>query len=109
MAEVTGSSSSERCDSCEFDYFLFIKEFHGENEKSVAFLRKHGVLPDSVKCPLCDSQCHFRVDQRMWCCGHTYKLRKSKKRRKCSFSVSDNNLALHIHKVSQVNVNKISL
>jgi len=61
----------------------------GENEKSVSFLREHGVLPRSVSCPHCNLPCKYREDRHVWYCGRWKKIAKTKRRKSCVFSTSD--------------------
>ena len=40
------------CQSCSFNYYSCIIQFFENDEKSMEFLRSHGVLPTTVTCPL---------------------------------------------------------
>ena len=78
------------CEGCSRDYFQCIVDFHSQIEKSVEFLRNHGVLPLSIECPKCHNQCIHREDgQKIWRCTASKKIPKTKKRRYCDFSTSD--------------------
>ena len=77
------------CEGCTTDYFACIATFYNNNELSIEFLRKHGVLPTAVICPKCDAKCSFREVGRMWRCRQSQAIPNSKKRLYCSFSVSD--------------------
>lgn len=80
---------SDQCDGCEYNYFKTIADFYENDDKSILFLRSHGVLPSTVICPNCGSACLYREDQKLWCCTHAYYLPKTRKRRYCNFSVAD--------------------
>ena len=72
------------CKTCSFDYYKSIFEFYNNDEKSVNFLRCHGILPSAVSCPRCLCKCKLEKYNSRWRC---YK----KKGGPCNFSVSDNN------------------
>ena len=78
------------CDGCERLYMQNIKQFYGDNEESLNFLRDHGVLPKHVVCPRCGRNCTFRKDKNTWRCSGSFKFTKSKKRRRCGFSSTEN-------------------
>ena len=77
------------CDGCSYNYFKVIAEFYEQESKSISFLRQHGVLPYKVFCKFCDSPCTFREDKRIWRCRKSTVIPKTKKRRYCNFSASD--------------------
>ena len=64
------------CNGCETNYFKFIHQYYEYDEASIAFLRKHGVLPNSVVCPKCDSQCCLREERKIWSCYNWVKIPK---------------------------------
>ena len=68
-----------------FEFCIFFHSFihcrHGRslcsceplvlNKKDAAldFLKHHGVIPSSVKCPRCGALCNFSKDRNLWRCG----------------------------------------
>ena len=76
------------CQSCSFNYYNCIVQFFENDEKSMEFLRSHGVLPTTVTCPHCKSLCTYRKDQKTWRCRKRISVPKSKKTT-CSFTISD--------------------
>ena len=79
---------SVTCNGCDFDPWLFIKNFHSENEAFLDYLKAHGVLPTSVTCPNCEIQCRYRTDRHQFVCDQWHNVAKTKRRRRCNYSVS---------------------
>lgn len=77
------------CEGCSVNYFSAFRIFFEDPEKSLAFLREHGVLPSAVQCPNCNRECTYREEQRLWRCTGSSRVPKKKKRRYCDFSISD--------------------
>ena len=81
------------CRGCDLPSWLALAKFHGEIEgnsaRAVEFLRAHGVLPRVVWCPRCLVQCHLRSDIPRWYCSSYTVERRTKKRRRCNYTVSD--------------------
>ena len=66
--------SCNLCDCCALDYFSVIAKFHGEyygrgSQEAIDFLRQHKVLPNSIKCPNCETELKFRSDKHLWYCN----------------------------------------
>ena len=59
------------------------------NEASTAFLRAHGVLPSTEQCPRCGKDCIYRKDKHLWRCNGSTVIPKTKKRRRCNYTISD--------------------
>lgn len=80
---------SSLCSGCAYNPWLPIARFYEQEQPALDFLRAHGVLPNSVECPRCRVSCKFREDRQQWYCSQTFKVPKTKKRRRCNFSVTD--------------------
>ena len=82
------------CAGCKWEEYDLVSLVHRDNEKALKIFRDHGVLPSSVKCPYCDSECTYYEDRRLWRWTKRTpvkaKKKKSAKLRSCPFSVSDN-------------------
>ncbi|XP_076057630.1 male abnormal protein mab-31-like isoform X2 [Oratosquilla oratoria] len=65
------------------------KRCYKDNKSSVQFLREHGVLPCRVNCPRCNRPCWFREDRHTWVCNNSIAQAKKKKKKQCTYSVSD--------------------
>ena len=90
MESGAGTGRGDRCTGCRWEeYELVSVAFHNDERASDIF-RAHGVLPSSVTCPSCDRPCTYYEHRRLWRCTRSSKAR-NKRRRSCSFSVSDNN------------------
>ena len=76
------------CGGCPLDYWRFIKNFYGENDSFIEYLKAHGVLPVSVNCPDCDKECRYRKEKHLFVCGQWKKIAKTKRRKQCNYSVS---------------------
>ena len=63
------SSWKEACDSCDSNYFLTSSSFYNNEDAAVDFLKHHGVISSSVKCPRCGALCNFSKDRNLWRCG----------------------------------------
>ena len=81
-------SCSSTVENCQWNYYQVIVRFWENDEKSVDFLREHGVLPKSVQCPRCDKPCTLRQDTRTWRCQKLF-VENKKKPRRCTFAVAD--------------------
>ena len=79
----------EVCIGCERTYYRCILNFFENNDAARQLLRSHGVLPTSVECPKCKELCQLS-GERVWRCTSSQVVPKTKKRRFCGFSVSDN-------------------
>lgn len=77
------------CVGCTGNYFSIIAHFYEENKEAISFLREHGVLPQSVKCQKCNSECTLCESTKLWRCGASYTVPKTKKQRHCDFTVED--------------------
>ena len=75
------------CTDCELKYFCAIKQFYKNSDSALDYLRFHGVLPSQVNCPSCNKECTLSDGQ--WRCNENWKVPNTKKRRRCSFSLSD--------------------
>ena len=78
------------CVTCSINYFDSIGKFIRNDKESINFLCDHSVLPKEVKCGKCGNQCIYYDDRRLWRCSRMYRMPKTKKRRCCDFSVSEN-------------------
>ena len=76
------------CQLYSFSYYSCIVQFFENDEKSMEFLRSHGVLPTTVTCAHCKSLCYFRRDQKIRRCQKRISVPKSKKTT-CRFTISD--------------------
>ena len=57
---------SVTCSGCSYDYWRFIKNFHGENESFIEYRQTHGVLPIFVNCHDCDKECRYRKEKHLF-------------------------------------------
>ena len=76
------------CTGCTCIEYDIITASYKNNENSLKLLVDHGVLPDTCKCTICGSNCYLRKDRNIFVCNGTYLRPKTKKRVKCSYSVS---------------------
>ena len=67
------------CIGCEDNYMSAFARFYDKDDVALHFLREHGVLPFTVKCPKCNKDCSFREDKQLWRCLKTYITPKGKK------------------------------
>ena len=72
---------------CSMDYYSAIVFFHSNEERAIKFLREHGVLPTSVKCSKCKSNCTLREDKGVWRCHK--RTTKDSMRVRCGFAIQD--------------------
>ncbi|XP_068217274.1 uncharacterized protein [Palaemon carinicauda] len=79
------------CRGCSHHYFKAIAKFYGGFHGSVVnkFLKEHCVLPDTWKCPKCQSVLAYRKDKHIYYCNSSVKIPKSRKRRRCGYTVSE--------------------
>ena len=90
----SGSSShglSGTCETCKLGSYRFFAHFVDDDTKSLAFLRSHGVFPDHVTCRLCGHECVLDESTHRWRCYGSVFLPKKKKRKYCTFTISDFN------------------
>ena len=80
---------SNRCEGCYLNFFDAIKLFYKDDPKAILAFKQHSVLPDTVLCPKCSTNCNFAPSSNCFFCRRTTKDSKSRKI-KCSFSVSIN-------------------
>lgn len=78
------------CINCAPTYLELASEHFKNNEKSIEFFQRHGVLPTELKCPKCGNKCVLREEKNLFRCRHSVRLPHSKKRRPCGFSASMN-------------------
>ena len=92
VAVVMGSGAgTECCSGCNWEEYNLVSVAFHNSERAIDIFRAHGVLPASVTCPSCGLKCTYYEDRRLWrCTGHS-RVGKKKRRRSCTFSVSDNN------------------
>ena len=77
------------CEGCHVTEFEAIVKFFNNNEEALVFLRKHGVLPNTVTCPTCDKPCVLRKDRPTWQCNSKVSVPKTRKRKNCGFATPD--------------------
>lgn len=82
------STMENVCSGCAPTYLELASEHFKNNEKTIAFFQRHGVLPKELKCPKCNSICTLRTDKHLFRCHHSVRLPHSKKRRPCGFTES---------------------
>ena len=85
----------EYCSNCAWPYGLTIAKFYDKDDFAMYVFRQHGVLPSTVQCPHCGSDCKLhshgssKVSLR-WRCQKTYESPVgSGKRKRCNFLISD--------------------
>lgn len=79
----------DRCSECAPLHHEVIKRYWRNDRRSLKLLRTHGVLPTQVPCENCKEVCYYREEKHLWRCTRSHFKPKSKKRKKCNFSVSD--------------------
>lgn len=80
------SSLCTGCTPCPDDV---TKNTHRDNDASLQLFRQHSVLPSNIKCPHCERDCWYRKEDHFWVCTRTFFAPKSKKRKRCEYSISD--------------------
>ena len=76
------------CDvACDINYLEANFYFYNQDDAALDFLRKHRVLPRSVRCPKCDLDCVLRAGS--WRCPGNTKIKKTKRFKRCTFKRRD--------------------
>ena len=86
---LCSGSSMAVCGGCAAGYYRTIVSYFEKNDAAREVLRRHGVLPATVTCPRCHQACKLSGDT-VWRCSSSHVVPKTRKRRFCGFSVSDN-------------------
>ena len=89
METSASSSNSQLCQGCKHNLCSDVEKFLGNYEYTREYLINHGIISTSMKCPKCNKICGYRQDKHSWRCDTKTKIPKSRKYRRCDFSVSD--------------------
>ena len=76
------------CEGCPKNFGYIFNSCFNNNENSLKFLTEHNILPKSVKCPNCNSDCIYEKSRNSWKCNSFSYINKTKKKKHCGYSVS---------------------
>ena len=98
MARVAVAQPADNtlCLGCQPLHFESIQNYFRNNSEAIDIFVRHGVLPSVTKehlpnCPKCGCKLLFKEARNLFYCSHSYVLAKTRKRRRCEFSLSRNN------------------
>ena len=80
----------ELCPGCDATEYLNIQRFYKNDTAAIQFLRNHGCLPSSIKCPKCNTELRYYDTSRMWRCNTNRLIPGTRTRKKCGYKISDN-------------------
>lgn len=76
------------CGGCSLSFQEVIAQYTDNDEGSIAFLQRHGVLPVKRSCEKCGKECKLRKDRYTFVCDRQRTNKKTKRVQRCAFSSS---------------------
>ena len=64
----------DNCEDCNLNIPLHCVNYYKNDDKALEFFKSHGIIPNSVICPICSNNCRFSPANNKWFCKKRGKM-----------------------------------